>query len=114
VAAFVLSFVWSKSRGVRIATGQGLLSIFFAALGGFEFVMSRFSNGGNSAHMDGSFIGSYALYFIALCYSRNFPSLTDSPKRSDGMAAQTSGSNVTQTSNVNVGDVSRNFDDLDF
>jgi heme A synthase len=71
IAVFALSFVWSKSRAVRITSGLGLLFVLFAALGGFMFVMSGFSNGGNSAQMDGSFIGSYAFYFIALYYSRS-------------------------------------------
>ena len=71
VAVFALSFVWSKSRAVRITSGLGLLFVLFAALGGFMFVMSGFSNGGNSAQMDGSFIGSYALFFLTLYYSRS-------------------------------------------
>jgi heme A synthase len=71
VAVFALSFVWSKSRAVRITSGLGLLFVLFAALGGFEFVMSGFANGGNSAQMDGSFIGSYAFYFITLYYARS-------------------------------------------
>ena len=71
VAVFALSFVWSKSRGVRIASGVGLLMVISAAIGGFLFVMSGLSDGGNSAQMGGSFIGAYAFYFIALYYSRN-------------------------------------------
>jgi heme A synthase len=71
IAAFALSFVWSKSRAVRITSGLGFLFVLFAALGGFEFVMSGFSNGGNSAQMDGSFIGSFAFYFMALYYARS-------------------------------------------
>ena len=71
VAVFVLSFVWSKSRGVRIASGLGLLMVISAAIGGFLFVLSGLSDGGNSAQMGGSFIGAYAFYFIALYYSRN-------------------------------------------
>jgi heme A synthase len=70
VAAFALSFYWSKSRAVRIASGLGLLFIIFAAMGGFEFVLSGFSNGGNSAQMGGSFLGAFAFYFIALFYSK--------------------------------------------
>jgi hypothetical protein len=70
VAVFALSFTWSKSRGVRIASGLGLVMVVSAAIGGFLFVMSGFSNGGNSAQMGGSFIGAYAFYFIALYYSR--------------------------------------------
>jgi heme A synthase len=95
IAAFVLSFVWSKSRGVRIASGLGALFVIFAALGGIEFVMSGFSNGGNSAQMDGSFIGSYAFFFIALYYSRAFASSkTNSPKTSEAIVAETRGGNA--------------------
>ena len=71
IVVFALSFVWSKSRGVRIASGLGLLMVISAAIGGFLFVVSGLSNGGNSAQMGGSFIGAYAFYFIALYYSRN-------------------------------------------
>ena len=70
VAIFALSFVWSKSRSVRISAGLGLLMVFSAALGGFLFVMSGFSNGGNSAQMGGSFIGSNAFHFICLYYAK--------------------------------------------
>lgn len=41
---FALSFRWSKHRGVRIASGLGLLMVVSAAIGGFLFVMSGFSN----------------------------------------------------------------------
>jgi hypothetical protein len=68
--AFALSFAWSRSRSVRIASGLGLLAIVSAAVGGFLFTMSGFSYGGGSAQMGGSFIGSYAMYFIALYYAK--------------------------------------------
>jgi heme A synthase len=71
VAIFVLSFVWSKSRGVRIASGLALFFVALAALGGFDFVMSGFANGGDSSQMSSGFLGSFALYFIALYYARN-------------------------------------------
>ena len=71
VAVLALSFVWSKSNGVRIASVLGLIMVFSAAAGGFGFVMSGLSDGGSSAQMGGSFIGAYAFYFIALYYSRN-------------------------------------------
>lgn len=70
VAVFALSFIWSKAKSVRIASGLGLFMVFSAALGGFLFVMAGFANGGNSAQMGGSFIGSYAFYFIALYYAK--------------------------------------------
>lgn len=71
VAVAALSFMWSESRGVRIASILALLMVMSAAAGGLEFVMSGFANGGNSAQMGGSFLGAYAFYFIALYYSRN-------------------------------------------
>jgi hypothetical protein len=67
---FGLSFVWSKSRGVRISSGLGFLMVVAAAIGGFLFVMSGFSNGGNSAQMGGSFIGAFAFFFITLFYAK--------------------------------------------
>jgi hypothetical protein len=67
---FGLSFRWTKSRSVRITSGLGLLMVVSAAIGGFLFVMSGFANGGNSAEMGGSFIGSYAFYFLTLYYSK--------------------------------------------
>jgi hypothetical protein len=70
VAVFALSFKWSKARAVRITSGLGLAAIVSAAVGGFLFVMSGFSNGGNSAQMGGSFTGAYALYFIALYFAK--------------------------------------------
>jgi hypothetical protein len=71
IAVFAASFLWSGSRGVRIASLLGLFFVFSAAYGGYEFVMSGLSDAGASAQMGGSFIGAYAFYFIALYYSRN-------------------------------------------
>lgn len=70
ILVFSFSFFWSRAKSVRIASGLGLMMVFSAGLGGFLFVMSGFANGGNSAQMGGSFIGSYAFYFIALYYSK--------------------------------------------
>jgi len=70
VAVLALSFKWSKARSVRICAILGLFFVFSAAVGGFLFVVSGFSNGGNSAQMGGSFIGAFALYFIALYYAK--------------------------------------------
>ena len=69
-AVFALSFKWSKSRGARISSGLGLIAVIPAAIGGFLFVMSGFSYSGGSAQMGGSFIGSYALFFITLYYAK--------------------------------------------
>jgi heme A synthase len=71
VVVFALSFTWSNARSVRICAGLGLLMVVSAAIGGFLFVMSGFSNGGNSAQMGGSFIGAYAFYFMSLYYARS-------------------------------------------
>lgn len=69
-AVFALSFKWSKARSVKITSGLGFASVLSAAIGGFLFVMSGFSNGGNSAQMGGSFIGAYALFFLTLFYAK--------------------------------------------
>ena len=66
IAVFALSFIWSKSRGVRIASGLGLVMILSASIGGFMFVMSGFSDGGASSQMGASFIGGFAFYFISV------------------------------------------------
>ena len=70
VSVLALSFKWSKSRAVRISAILGLFFVFSAALGGYLFVLSGFGAGGNSAQMGGSFIGAYALYFVALYYAK--------------------------------------------
>jgi hypothetical protein len=70
IASAALAFTWSGNRSVKICTVLGAVAIFSAALGGFLFVMSGFSNGGNSAQMGGSFIGAYAFYFMALYYAK--------------------------------------------
>jgi hypothetical protein len=69
-AVFTLSFKWSQSKGVRISSGLGLIAVISAAVGGFLFVMSGFSYSGGSAQMGGSFIGSYALFFVTLYYAK--------------------------------------------
>jgi hypothetical protein len=70
IAVLGLSFVWSKARSVRILAVLGIFAVFSAALGGYLFTLSGFSNGGNSAQMGGSFIGAYAAYFIMLYYAK--------------------------------------------
>ena len=66
----VLAFKWSPKRSVRICSIIGLFFLASAAVGGYLFVLSGFANGGNSAQMGGSFIGAYALYFVALYYAK--------------------------------------------
>jgi heme A synthase len=87
VAVFVLSFVWSKSKGVRITSGLGLFFVVLAAVGGFDFVMGGFANGGDSAQMATGFLGAFISYFLALYYSRNLPRDL-AAKTSDGMQAE--------------------------
>ena len=70
IAVLALSFKWSGAKSVRICAIFAAFFVFSAALGGFLFVLSGFSDGGNSAQMGGSFIGSYAFNFIALYYAK--------------------------------------------
>jgi hypothetical protein len=70
VAVLVLSLTWSRSRGVRIWSVAGLLSMLSAAVGGYLFVRSGFADGGSSAQMGGSFIGAFASYFLVLYYTK--------------------------------------------
>lgn len=66
----VLSFTWSRSRGVRAWSVIGLLSVLSAAMGGYEFVRSGFSDGGSSAQMGGSYIAALASYFLVLYHTK--------------------------------------------
>jgi hypothetical protein len=70
IVVLALSFVWSEARSVRICSILGFVAVLAAGLGGYLFVLSGFSNGGNSMQMAGSFLASYAIYFIALYYSK--------------------------------------------
>ena len=70
IIVFVLSLLWSLSRGVRVWSGLGLLSMLSAALGGYRFVLSGFADGANSAAMGGSFILAYACFFLTLYYTK--------------------------------------------
>jgi len=55
---------------VKIASGLGLLFIVIAGLGRYLFVVSGFSDGGNSMQMGGAFLGASAMHFVALYYSK--------------------------------------------
>lgn len=68
--AIALAFQWSPKRSVRICAILSFIFVISAAVGGYLFVLSGFSNGGNSAQMGGSFIGAYALYFLTLYYAK--------------------------------------------
>jgi hypothetical protein len=70
VAVLVLSFAWSRSRGVRIWSVVGLVSMLSAAVGGYLFVRSGFADGASSAQMGGSFIGAFASYFLVLYHTK--------------------------------------------
>ena len=71
LASIVLALsLKSKPRNVQIPAILGLFMVVSAAIGGVFFVLSGFSNGGNSAQMGGSYIGAYAFYFIELYYTK--------------------------------------------
>jgi hypothetical protein len=63
------SIVKLKSRRVRVAS---LLALFVAsaAVGGYLFLFAGFTHNGNSAQMGGLFIGTYAMNFLILYYSK--------------------------------------------
>lgn len=58
------------SRGVKVTSILGFISIAAATLGGYLFVFSGFQNNGNSAQMGGAFIAAYAMNFLVLYYSK--------------------------------------------
>ncbi|MHB8568238.1 MAG: hypothetical protein ACYC7D_07340 [Nitrososphaerales archaeon] len=64
------SFIWSKKKSVRICAILATFFVISAALGGLLFVFSGFQSGPNSAQMGGSFIGSYAFYFMELYFTK--------------------------------------------
>jgi hypothetical protein len=70
VGIAITAFRRKSSRGVKVTS---LLSLFFiaaAALGGYLFVFSGFTDNGNSAQMGGAFLGAYAMNFLVLYYSK--------------------------------------------
>ena len=69
VVVFALSLRRQK-RNVKAAAGLALFFVVVAGLGGYFFVLSGFSAGGSSMQMGGSFIGAYALQFIALWFTK--------------------------------------------
>ena len=70
VSVLWLGFAWYSSRGVRVWSALGLASIISAAYGGYAFLHSGFTDGGGSAQMGGSFISSYACYFMTFYYTK--------------------------------------------
>jgi hypothetical protein len=67
----VVAFRRTKSRGVRVASLLGLISVLSAVVGGYLFVFSGFVANGNSAQMGGSFIAAYAMNFLVLYFSKS-------------------------------------------
>jgi predicted metal-binding membrane protein len=76
IAIFALSLVVlafsikAKPKSVRICAILGLVYVVVAGVGGLLFVLSGFTNNGNSAQMGGGFIGAYAFYFTELYYAK--------------------------------------------
>jgi nucleoside permease NupC len=72
IAIAILFTTWrfDAGRGARTCAIIGFLAIISAAYGGISFVLSGFQNNGNSAQMGGSFIGSYASYFLVLYFNK--------------------------------------------
>ena len=67
----VLAFsIKAKPKSVRICAILGLVYVVVAGVGGLFFVLSGFTNNGNSAQMGGGFIGAYAFYFMELYYAK--------------------------------------------
>jgi hypothetical protein len=76
IAIFALSLVVlafsikAKPKSIRICAILGLVYEVVAGVGGLLFVLSGFTNNGNSAQMGGGFIGAYAFYFMELYYAK--------------------------------------------
>jgi len=70
LALVILSFLWSCPKSVKISSLLAFIYLAVAAAGGVLFVLSGFSAGGYSMQMGGSFVGAYALYFVALYFSK--------------------------------------------
>lgn len=71
IAVLVEAFRTRSSRGVVIWCAIGLIGVISAAYGGISFVLSGFQNNGNSAQMGGSFIGTYASYFLVVYFNKS-------------------------------------------
>jgi hypothetical protein len=69
LGVLVVSLRYNK-RSVKLGAVFGLLAVIAAGLGGYFFVLSGFSQGGNSMQMGGSYIIAFALYFITLYYTK--------------------------------------------
>jgi hypothetical protein len=62
-----------QRRSVKIGAALGLVAVVVAGLGGYLFVLSGFTAGGNTMQMGGASTGAYALYFITLYYKVTGP-----------------------------------------
>ena len=71
LSLIVLAFsLKAKPKSIRICAILGLVYVVVAGVGGLLFVLSGFTNNGNSAQMGGGFIGAYAFYFMELYYAK--------------------------------------------
>jgi hypothetical protein len=59
-----------RRRSVKIGAALGLVTVVIAGLGGYLFVLSGFTSGGNSMQMGGTFEAAFAFYFITLYYTK--------------------------------------------
>lgn len=69
VGVLVVSLRYRR-RSVKIGAALGLIAVLVAGLGGYLFVLSGFTAGGNSMQMGGSFEFAFALYFVTLYYTK--------------------------------------------
>ncbi len=69
VGALVVSLRYQR-RSVKIGAALGLITVIIAGLGGYLFVLSGFTSGGNSMQMGGTFEAAFAFYFITLYYTK--------------------------------------------
>jgi hypothetical protein len=70
IVALVVTFRSDASKWSRAWVIIGFLGVLSAVYGGLSFVLSGFQNDGNSAQMGGSFIGSYASYFLLMYFNK--------------------------------------------
>ena len=70
ITILFIVFRFNVGRGARICAILGFLAIISAAYGGISFVLSGFQNDGSSAQMGGSYIGSFASYFLVLYFNK--------------------------------------------
>jgi hypothetical protein len=69
IGVMVVSLRYHR-RSVKIGAVLGLITVLVSGLGGYLFVLSGYTAGGNTMQMGGSFEGAYALYFITLYYTK--------------------------------------------